>query len=81
MNLVHGIGNASYVAPKSLRKTRVCHVSSKDFRGNEIPASVATVTGTDRQMDATRDYTHAYREQGRFGSHPSHDSFDDESEP
>jgi hypothetical protein len=30
-------------------------------------------------LDATKDYAHAYREQGRFGSHPSHDGFDDES--
>lgn len=32
-------------------------------------------------LDATRDYYAAYREQGRFGSHPSHDGFDDESSP
>lgn len=36
------------------------------------------VHGRDR-LDATKGYAHAYREQGRFGSHPSHDSFDDES--
>lgn len=29
------------------------------------------------QLDATKDYW-SIREQGRFGSHPSHDSFDDE---
>lgn len=30
-------------------------------------------------LDATKDYAHAYRDQGMFGSHPSHDGFDDES--
>jgi hypothetical protein len=32
-----------------------------------------------RTLDATRLYAHRYREGGRFGSHPSHDGFDDES--
>lgn len=38
------------------------------------------VHGRDRG-DATRGYAHSYREQGRFGSHSSHDGFDDESSP
>ena len=32
-----------------------------------------------KNLDYTRPYAHAYRETGRFGSHPSHDGFDDES--
>jgi hypothetical protein len=32
-------------------------------------------------LDATKGYAHAYREVGRFGSHPSHDAFDDDSGP
>ena len=32
-------------------------------------------------LDATKDYAHAFRERGSFGSHPSHDGFDDESSP
>jgi hypothetical protein len=35
----------------------------------------------DKNLDATKPYAHSYREQGRFGSHPSHDGFDDESTP
>ena len=31
--------------------------------------------------DQTKGYGHSYRERGRFGSHPSHDGFDDESGP
>ena len=30
-------------------------------------------------LDATRDY-YQFRENGRFGSHPLHDAFNDESE-
>src|SRR5271166_5115230 len=35
----------------------------------------------DKNLDATKLYAHSYRETGRFGSHPSHDGFDDESGP
>jgi hypothetical protein len=34
-----------------------------------------------RNQDYTKPYAHAYREDGRYGSHPSHDGFDDESNP
>jgi hypothetical protein len=32
-------------------------------------------------LDATKDYGYPAREAGRYGSHPSHDGFDDESKP
>jgi hypothetical protein len=35
----------------------------------------------DKNLDVTKPYAHAYRETGRYGSHPSHDGFDDESGP
>jgi hypothetical protein len=35
----------------------------------------------DRNLDATKQYAHTCREQGKYGSHPSHDGFDDESGP
>lgn len=34
-----------------------------------------------RSFDATRDYARSFRDHGQFGSHPSHDGFDDESTP
>ena len=34
----------------------------------------------ERLMDATRDYYAAYRDQGKFGSHSSHDDYGDESQ-
>jgi hypothetical protein len=37
------------------------------------------VAARDKNLDATKPYAHPYREQGRYGSHPSHDGFDDES--
>ena len=57
----------------------------------EIPQGVGTsdekrkraydqVTGRDR-IDATKDYAHKFRDHGQFGSHPSHDGFDDDSDP
>jgi hypothetical protein len=35
----------------------------------------------DKNLDVTGGYAHAFRENGRFGSHPSHDGFDDDSNP
>jgi len=34
---------------------------------------------SDRHLDASKDYYDMYRDNGRFGSYPSHDEFDDES--
>lgn len=41
----------------------------------------ASEPATERVLDATRDYYAAYRDHGQFGSHPSHDGYDDESNP
>ncbi len=32
-------------------------------------------------LDATKNIGYPVRDEGRYGSHPSHDGFDDESEP
>ena len=37
--------------------------------------------GNHNVMDYTKPYEHVFREHGRFGSHPSHDDFSDESAP
>jgi hypothetical protein len=55
--------------------------SSAEPRAREIPISREEQTQRERRMDSTRDYAHPYRESGRFGSHPSHDNFGDESGP
>lgn len=46
-----------------------------------IPATTQGETQASRKIDATKDYAHAFRESGRYGSHPSHDRFDDDSDP
>lgn len=71
MRNVHG--NRS---PRASRQhVRVPSVSDVQRRDTSF------VAPRDRNLDATKLYAHSYREQGRFGSHPSHDGFDDESGP
>lgn len=41
--------------------------------------STTLIAPRDKNLDATKLYAQSYREHGRFGSHPSHDGFDDES--
>ena len=36
---------------------------------------------TDSRIDATKDIGYPHRERGRYGSHPMHDPFNDESGP
>lgn len=43
--------------------------------------STTLASPRDKNLDATKLYAQSYRESGRFGSHPSHDGFDDESGP
>ena len=43
--------------------------------------TTALTAPREKNLDATKLYAHPCREQGRYGSHPSHDSFDDESGP
>jgi hypothetical protein len=47
---------------------------------DETGQAVLPDRATERQQDATRDY-YQFREQGRFGSHPGHDGFGDDSDP
>jgi len=43
--------------------------------------SSSLIASREKNLDATKLYASSYREHGRFGSHPSHDGFDDESGP
>lgn len=43
--------------------------------------NTSLIAKRDKNLDVTKPYAHPYREQGRFGSHPSHDGFGDESGP
>ena len=57
---------------KTQAKTRIASMSTGGFIKD-------AVSNNERKMDGSRDYYLAYRESGRFGSHPSHDAYDDES--
>lgn len=50
-------------------------------RGGGVYDSVYESPWEARRMDHTRGYAHSFREQGKYGSHPSHDGFDDDSNP
>jgi hypothetical protein len=62
---------------RPIRAPKVVVQSSKDERSKKT----ILVTALDKNLDATKPYAHSYRERGRYGSHPSHDAFDDESGP
>lgn len=66
-------------SPMGRRQTSVSLGMDHDS-SNKKRAIYDQVQSRDR-LDATKPYAHPYREQGRFGSHPSHDGFDDESSP
>lgn len=52
-------------------------------RSSETPHKSGTYQreSVERAHDATRLYYAAYRDNGQFGSHPSHDGYGDESDP
>jgi len=64
-------------ASRPVRRHAVVALSSKDAQRE----STSLTAPFDKNLDATKPYAHSYRELGRFGSHPSHDGFDDESTP
>lgn len=63
--------------PSRVHPTEVVIQSANDVQRK----STSLIAPRDKNLDATRLYAHSYRERGRFGSHPSHDGFDDESGP
>jgi hypothetical protein len=50
------------------------HDKKLDTSGN-----LSLVERQERKQDATRQYAHAFRDRGQFGSYPSHDDYSDES--
>lgn len=69
--------------PPGLPNARPPTRQAEPRRGSTQPAlgDVPPDHFAERALDATRDYYAAYRDHGQFGSHPSHDGYDDESEP
>lgn len=58
-----------------------CVDAAEVSRGGGVYDSVYESPWEARRMDHTRGYAHSFREQGKYGSHPSHDGFDDDSNP
>lgn len=61
---------------EQVSKTQKSPASSRG-KTRKRPHSQSYNTELERQLDATRLYAHAYREGGRYGSHPSHDDYDE----
>jgi hypothetical protein len=80
----------SYHLPRHLRKahhsgavrTQAAREPDTSKSARTAPIDTGPIardqTRVERRLDATKDYAHAFREQGRFGSHPSHDDFSHE---
>lgn len=68
--------NGSQVSPKAPIRRKL-----QQTKHQQQSTSSTDSSRENRSMDATRDYYARYRDNGQFGSHPSHDSFDDESAP
>lgn len=74
---IHKIGTqGTQVSPKAPIRRK-----SQQAKHQQQATSGTDSSCENRSMDATRDYYARYRDNGQFGSHPSHDSFDDESAP
>jgi hypothetical protein len=68
---------------RKAHKRKLVHPPRAVPRSSKDPLRDTTtlVAPRDKNLDATKLYAHSYREQGRYGSHPSHDGFDDDSGP
>lgn len=82
-----GIGEAGrsfqgLLRPRATAATRAAGAAEVPRASQVSPGRSTTfVAPRDKNLDITKPYAHAYRETGRYGSHPSHDGFDDESGP
>jgi uncharacterized protein YifE (UPF0438 family) len=71
-----GIRSRPAPPPTSWKKVDVAPFLSDPVKGS------SSMSDPDYdQRDASKDVGHSFRDNGRFGSYPSHDSFDDESGP
>lgn len=66
---------------KRIPKPSTNRPSGKSKSSPAIGPCVIESSPPERRLDAGRDYFAAYRDNGRYGSYPSHDDYGDESEP
>jgi hypothetical protein len=86
MRVFHG-GINSGVRSSPVKKSRISPSSGNADRKQlrkKISSDSSGGKSTrciERNLDGARDYYSNYREQGRFGSHPAHDDYGDDSDP
>lgn len=71
-----GSGKKAKVPPGKSGRAQLFREASNSKKNNEVFQQ-----RLERKMDATKNIGYPTREQGRYGSHPAHDAFDDESKP
>jgi hypothetical protein len=83
---VHAVGISGAMGKvEPARKPPNRSKSQRHETGTDLPSEVWKKQVEERQspiqpnLDHTKPYAHPCREHGRYGSHPSHDGFDDES--
>jgi hypothetical protein len=74
------VGKASKWAQPRPPKSRKVGAASQ-LVSNIFDETATSCAPQEKNLDVTKPYAHVYRETGRYGSHPSHDGFDDESGP
>ena len=72
----HGSGKRTKMVGSNGAHAQVSRTTASSREDNEVFQQ-----RLERRMDATRDMGYPAREQGRYGSHPAHDAFHDESQP
>ena len=83
---VHAVGISGAMGKvEPARKPPNRSKSQRQETGTDLPSEVWKKQVEERQspiqpnLDHTKPYAHPCREHGKYGSHPSHDGFDDES--
>lgn len=71
---------ADNISKTNTKNTFASEKSRADIALSSSPSSSGNgKRNVERILDASRDYYDAYRENGKFGSHPSHDDYDEEA--
>lgn len=65
---------------KPLAENQLPKRSKNDFGEKQESAPETYNQSFDDSRDASKPYAHRYREHGKFGSHPIHDAYGDESD-
>lgn len=88
LRVVHGIVRVAQPVPKNTTSPKSEAPSEKKRQSNPVRQSSVIYTNVEKleqayfdRRDGSRGYAHPFREYGRYGSHPIHDDYGDESGP